>query len=606
MEAAIREMGLISDEALEVARESSARAGVELDEFLVHSGLISQEEHLALRAHISALPCADISGYEPDDSALQIIPETILRGAHIVPLAVDETTLYMAAPAPLNKETLALLRKHTQLPIKIILASRNSIDTLLQRLYEQEYTSTALNALLVSDPESSANRILSRGQQIFFSVLIIGILVALVLELVITLITLIAIASAFYLISSCYKFWLAYHSLGHEHFVETPSEELATLDEKVLPIYTILVPLYKEAAVVKHLIEHIEAMDYPKAKLDVKLLCEEDDTETISAIRKMHLPPHYRLTIVPESQPKTKPKACNFGLLQATGKYVVIYDAEDRPEADQLKKAILAFMKSPADVACVQARLNYYNQIQNVLTKWFSVEYSMHFDLLLPGLCAKKIPVPLGGTSNHFERDTLVALGAWDPHNVTEDADLGIRLHKDGYMTTMIDSTTLEEANSEIHNWVRQRSRWVKGYIQTWLVHMRHPFQLIHQLGWKGFFAFNFVVGGTFITFLLNPIFWTLTTVFLLTQAHAIQILFPSLLFYVAATLLFVGNFIFIYFNVAGSMQRGYFHLTRYALLSPIYWGLMSWAAWKGFIQLFTNPFYWEKTVHGLDQGFVA
>ena len=226
----------------------------------------------------------------------------------------------------------------------------------------------------------------------------------------------------------------------------------------------------------------------------------------------------------------------------------------------------------------------------------------MHFELVLPAMGAAGSPIPLGGTSNHFITSVLRELGAWDPFNVTEDADLGIRLHRQGYRTAMIDSTTLEEANSSVPNWIRQRSRWIKGYLQTWLVHMRSPGRLLRETGPRGFISFNLTMGSAFVL-LMNPIFWGLSTLYVLTQAGFIQQMFPGFVFYAASTLLFVGNFTFVYLNVAGSLQRGEFGLTRTALLSPLYWGLMSWAAWKGFIQLFTNPFYWEKTEHGLDGG---
>jgi cellulose synthase/poly-beta-1,6-N-acetylglucosamine synthase-like glycosyltransferase len=196
--------------------------------------------------------------------------------------------------------------------------------------------------------------------------------------------------------------------------------------------------------------------------------------------------------------------------------------------------------------------------------------------------------------------DRLLEVGGWDPYNVTEDADLGIRLHRAGYRTVMMDSTTLEEANSNTSNWIRQRSRWIKGYIQTWLVYMRHPLQLLNDVGLKGFLSFQLMVGGTFI-FLINPLFWALTTIFFLTEAGVIQDLFPGWVYFLAAAQLFLGNFVFMYLGMAASARRGYFSLAPYALMLPLYWGLMSLAAWKGFLQLFTNPFYWEKTEHGLD-----
>jgi len=338
----------------------------------------------------------------------------------------------------------------------------------------------------------------------------------------------------------------------------------------------------------------------------VKLLVEEDDDETLARLRELDLPPYFKLVVVPDSLPKTKPKACNYGLIQAEGKYVVIFDAEDRPDHDQLKKIVFAFERAEERIVCIQCKLNYFNRNQNVLTRWFTAEYSHWFDLLMPGLDAADAPIPLGGTSNHFITEKLIELGAWDPYNVTEDADLGIRLHKEGYKTAIIDSTTFEEANSDLYNWIRQRSRWVKGYMQTWLVHMRHPVALYRQIGWRSWWSFQFIIGGTFLSFLLNPIYWGLTTLWVMTQAHIIQQVFPSFVYYAGAMGLFLGNFVFTYINVAGCIRRGHHDLVKYALLSPIYWALMSVAAWKGFAQLLYRPHYWEKTVHGLDEGAEA
>jgi cellulose synthase/poly-beta-1,6-N-acetylglucosamine synthase-like glycosyltransferase len=185
---------------------------------------------------------------------------------------------------------------------------------------------------------------------------------------------------------------------------------------------------------------------------------------------------------------------------------------------------------------------------------------------------------------------------------VTEDADLGIRLFRRGWKTAVIDSTTYEEANSETYNWIRQRSRWVKGYIQTFLVHMRHPVRLWRALGPKAFCSFTLVVGGTVTTFLLNPIFWCLTTLWYLSHAMFIRAMFPGAVFYLSSLSLFIGNVTFIYLNIAGCLRRGHYEKVKYALMSPLYWALMSVAAWKGFLQLWTNPFYWEKTMHGLYQ----
>jgi cellulose synthase/poly-beta-1,6-N-acetylglucosamine synthase-like glycosyltransferase len=594
--------GLATDEQVAEALAEQQRTGSRLGDVLVHSGVVTEPELVAILAEQFQLPLVDLVEYDPDPAALAMIPEPLARHLRVVPIAVDDTTLYLAIADVLDDDTVAALREHTNLELRGFLASRNSIDTMLQRVHGREYVSVARSELLTRFPEESANRVVSDAQKAVLLVMTIALVIGLIIAPVGTIIGLIALASIFYTATSLYKFLLTYNALGHAYEIDVTQEEIDALDERDLPTYTILVPLYREAAVLPRLVRGIGGLDYPKTKLDVRLLCEEDDEETVPAIREMNLPPHFKLVVVPDAQPKTKPKACNYGLLQADGKYVVIYDAEDRPDPDQLKKIVVAFEKADPRVTCIQAKLNYFNSDQNLLTRWFTTEYSMWFDLLLPGLDAQDVPIPLGGTSNHFITDRLIDLAAWDPFNVTEDADLGIRLHKAGFKTAMIDSTTLEEANSELNNWIRQRSRWIKGYIQTWLVHMRHPIRLLDQIGIKSWISFQLVVGGTFI-FLLNPIFWALTTVFFFTEAGFIQQLFPSFVFYASAFQLFIGNFVFMYLNVAGSVQRGYFDLAKYALLSPLYWGLMSIAGWKGFLQLFYRPFYWEKTVHGLDHG---
>jgi cellulose synthase/poly-beta-1,6-N-acetylglucosamine synthase-like glycosyltransferase len=599
---ALIDMGLITPGQMETALLEQERTGSRLGEILVASGVLTELELLAALGEQFRLQHVDLSGYQPEEDVVRMLPEPIVRTLRCVPLASDATTLYVAVADALTDERSYALSEHTHLQIKEMLATRNSIDNLIARIYEDEYTDMAKNRLRLSAPENSADRVLTASQRAFLIIALFVIVVGFVLSPNTAAIVLVSFATAFYLASSLYKARLIYRSLGAGAYIDVSDEEIDLLDERALPEYTILVPLYKEAAIVPRLLAGIGGLDYPQTKLDVRLLCEADDDETIEAIRALDPPPHFKLVIVPESQPRTKPKACNYGILRADGRFVVIYDAEDKPDPQQLKKAVIAFAKGPETLTCVQAKLNYFNTHQNLLTRWFSIEYSMHFDLLLPGLCAVNAPIPLGGTSNHFRLDRLRELGAWDPYNVTEDADLGIRLYKAGYSTSMIDSTTLEEANSSVENWIRQRSRWIKGYYQTWLVHMRNPVKLLLTVGPRAFVSFNLVVGGAFI-FLLNPVFWLLSTIFIFTHAGFIQSVFPGYVFFIASAGLFVGNFIFVYANVAGSLQAGNYDLTRYALLTPFYWGLMSWAAWKGFWQLLYNPFYWEKTTHGLDQG---
>jgi len=380
---------------------------------------------------------------------------------------------------------------------------------------------------------------------------------------------------------------------GKNRFV---SDANYTVEEENLPVYTILVPLYQESLVFKQLVVSLSDLDYPPDKLDIILLLEADDIETIGEIDKQPLPSCFRVLIVPSGYPRTKPRACNFGLLHARGEYVVIYDVEDRPERDQLRKVLNAFRQSNHSVFCVQCRLNYYNVRQNVLTRLFTLEYSFWFDLLLIGLSMLGAPVPLGGTSNHFPTVALRSLGGWDAYNVTEDCDLGMRLAISGYQTVVIDSTTWEEANSKLQNWIRQRSRWVKGYIQTYLVHTRNPAKLFQRLGLRDFLSFQFVIGGTPLVLLCAPFLWVMTTIGSLHLIASTNDYFGV----ISIIPLLLYTVIFLFFGICGAMVRHNYDLLSYTLLLPAYYALQSYAAWKGLYQLFTKPHYWEKTEHGL------
>lgn len=591
--------GAVTQEQIAAALDQQQRSGGRIGEILLHNVWIDEATLANVLAAQMELPIVDLSEMTPEPAALARLPEPVMRELHCVPIAVDDKTLYVAVPELLDEEALSRVREYSALEVNQFLATKSSVENLLQRLFSDAYIDTATYDMLRRFPEDSAHRVITSPQRVVLAAVLIVVAVAVALFPLPALEIVLGLASAFYFAVSFYKIYLTYSSLGHEYELQIGPAELAAIDERDLPVYTILVPLFREAEVIPGLSKRIAEFDYPKHLLDVRLLCETEDLETIETIRSLNLPPHFKLVVVPPSKPQTKPKACNYGLLHAEGKFCVIYDAEDQPDPDQLKRVVLAFEKANRSVTCVQAKLNYFNYNQNFLTRWFAAEYSMWFDLVLPGLDAQNVPIPLGGTSNHFVTSRLTELGAWDPFNVTEDADLGIRLHKAGFTTAIIDSVTLEEANSEVHNWVRQRSRWIKGYIQTWLVHMRHPMRLLRELGLRSFISFNLIVGGAFI-FLLNPLFWLLTTLFVFTQSGLISQLFPGIVFYGSSLLLFVGNFVFVYMNVAGVVQRQQYALTKSAFLSPLYWALMSLAAWKGFIQLFTNPFYWEKTEHGL------
>ena len=378
----------------------------------------------------------------------------------------------------------------------------------------------------------------------------------------------------------------------------TSAPSAIALSESALPSFTVMLPLLREGGVLPDLVSALKDLDYPAAKLDIKFLIERTDTETRAVADRLHLPSHFEVILVPASLPLTKPKACNYALPFARGEYLVIYDAEDLPEAGQLREAADAFHQGDDTVACYQAPLNFYNWEENWLTRQFTLEYTALFDLLLPALHRLRLPLPLGGTSTHFRTKVLREVGAWDPFNVTEDADLGYRLAAAGYQTGVLRGTTNEEANCKLGNWLRQRSRWLKGWMQTYIVHMRNPHRLWRQLGPAGFCSFQLVIGGFVLCALLHP--WVYVLLVGQILLGDTQIGLPNLSIHF---LVFVAGYAStILAAMAGAANRGYFRLLFSALGMPAYWLLISCGAYMGLFQLFTKPHYWEKTQHALSR----
>ncbi|MGI8419900.1 MAG: glycosyltransferase [Candidatus Levyibacteriota bacterium] len=486
------------------------------------------------------------------------------------------------------------MKRKLYLPIKAVKGSMRGAGIGYKK--KKYITHTTLPASL------SAIETFSLSQKIFFLGFPVLLILALFMFPLPAARTIVGVLSMLYFIDALFNVFVVTRSLQKDHDIKVSDDELSLLDESKLPLYSILCPLYKEAHVVPQFLEGIAKLDYPKDKLDVMFLLEEDDLETIAAFGQMTLPYYARTVIVPDSQPKTKPKACNYGLSYAKGKYLVIFDAEDLPDPLQLKKAVIGFKKVPADIKCLQAKLSYYNSRQNLLTRFFTAEYALWFDVTLPGLQSLNSALPLGGTSNHFETANLRELEGWDPFNVTEDADLGVRLFKHGYRTAIIDSTTYEEATSVTKNWLRQRSRWLKGYMQTYLVQMRNINSFVKNKGVWHTIIFQLTVGGKILFVLLNPFMWIITILYF--SAYSIfgpvmqEIYQPPLSYFAVFSWIF-GNFMFLYCYMIAVGKRGQWDLAKYVLLIPFYWVLMSTAAMVGLYQLILKPHYWEKTIHG-------
>ncbi|MEZ5926145.1 MAG: glycosyltransferase [Hyphomicrobiaceae bacterium] len=371
-----------------------------------------------------------------------------------------------------------------------------------------------------------------------------------------------------------------------------------------LPVYSIIVPLFREARIVPELVRALKRLNYPRSRLDIKLVLEAVDEETQRAVATLVLGPEFEVIVVPDSRPRTKPKALNYALNFVRGDYLVIYDAEDIPEPDQLLRALAVFRNGDESIGAVQARLAIDNPADGWLARQFALEYLALFDGLLPALDRLDLPIPLGGTSTHFPVDVVRRAGGWDPHNVTEDADLGMRLARQGYRCRTIASRTYEEAPFRLGAWIKQRTRWLKGWMQTLLVHTRQPLRLLREMGPVGAATFITLLGGTLLSAIVHPA----SVGIVLWQAYAGELMswpgtpLGNTVVTLSASNLVLGYAGAILLVLVSAIRRRAWRLLPSIALVPVYWLLISVAAYRALLQLLTAPHKWEKTEHGLSR----
>jgi len=601
--------GLINQQQLDEVLEIQQKQGGRIGWILSSMGYIKRIELFRVLSRHYALKFATPDYEHIKEHIDKTLVEKIKRDEVLqwqaVPYQITtENHLIILNSYPGNAKTIDFYKDRYSVDkvIEWVITDLDLVD-LVQTVFAQKLADDSIFGLFYREPDESAYRVFSGPQVLFFALLTIITGIFIFYYPLKTIGVLIFIAQLIYLIMIGFKFILTINGSIDEIIYKEQTEELQAISDSELPVYTVLIPVFKEPDVIETLIKAIKKFDYPQNKLDVILLLEEKDKETYEAAKKAQPPSNWRFLVIPPSQPQTKPKACNYGLFFSRGEYLVIYDAEDIPEPDQLKKSYLAFKNNDESYICFQGALNYFNKDQNLLTKLFTLEYSYWFDYMLPGLFMMDLPIPLGGTSNHFKVDKLREIGGWDPFNTTEDADLGIRASAESYKVGIIRSTTYEEANPQVWNWIRQRSRWVKGYMQTTLVYNRHPFKMLKVLGLKKWLSFQFFIGGTPLVFLINPILWGLFIVWLFFNPAFLSDMFTPFTLGLSLFNFLFGNFLGIYMNLLGAFRRRNFSLIPISLLNPFYWLLHSAASYKALWQLLYKPHYWEKTVHGLSQG---
>lgn len=592
-----------------LARYVQRHCDASLERVLVAEGLVNEEE--ILEAHARLLRSRRLRSAELVDLPaldLDVPPHTLLNYA-ILPVTDRD-----GEPALICGEVRNLSEALAHFPndlrrARLLVAPRGDV---LRRITEV-YRAPLAHASATRVPESESCRVWSaqRRRRIgLMLALLASICVAAVYAPFLTLAVFMGWATLTLVVALGFRLMAALATLSVEPNSDTGKQSSSVHDqdksaaEPKLPRVSVLVPLYRETEIAHALIARLTQLTYPKCLLDVVLILEEKDDLTQKTLSQIDLPTWIRVVIVPDGEPRTKPRAMNFALDFCEGDIVGILDAEDAPSPDQITRVVRHFQSAPPEVACVQGVLDFYNPRQNWLARCFTIEYATWFRTLLPGMARLGFAIPLGGTTLYMRRAALEALGGWDAHNVTEDADLGFRLARHGYTTQMVATVTDEEANCRPWAWIKQRSRWLKGYMTTYLVHMRYPRTLYRQLGaWKfwGFQA-HFITAVSQVV--LAPVLWSFWLAFLGMPHPLDTIVSRDVTVGLGALFLTVEliNLAIYAVSVSGAKHR---YLMLWVPTMHFYWPLGAVAAYKALYELVSNPFFWDKTRHGLSLNLV-
>lgn len=594
------ELGHISQADLAHALILQRRMDRLLGEVLLVEGLLTEAQLLAGLARQNGLRVIDIDRKPPEISVARRLPVSVCLRHGVTPWKQADGLLLVATNRPdLFDELRASMGPEGQRMLPV-LATQEDIVRTIGRLYGDELAFAA--ATRVPAAESCRGWAVNHRRRIAWAgglaallalcaaaapgwTLALGILWA-----SLTLALCVALKAAAFVA----------HLTAPSQAEGRPASSTLGGDGFRLPRVSVLVPLFREENIAAHLVERLTRLTYPKSLLDVVLVLEQDDTVTREALRCTTLPPWMSVLEVPDaSRLRTKPRALNYALNFCAGDIIGVWDAEDAPAPDQLERVVQQFHRAAPDVACLQGVLDYYNTGRNLITRCFTLEYATWWRVLLPGLARLGFVLPLGGTTLFFRRHRLEQLGGWDAHNVTEDADLGLRLARHGYRTELMHTATFEEATARPWPWVRQRSRWLKGFLVTWCVHMRRPARLWSELGALRFLGVQTLFLATFSQFLLAPLLWSFWVLPFGIPHPAADVLGQGVM------LALIGLFVFAEVLNLGMAAYAALHSGRPGLLAfvpllPVYFALATAAAFKALAEFVVAPFYWDKTQHGL------
>lgn len=592
----LERVALPIDRAACIAAEAR-RNGTDFQTELLVSGVVGEDEFF--RAVAKDVGVRFEPAIRPDRLIVsEAAAMSALRSEWLhVPIKLSErdgATSFVVAPkaAGLDRLRRAVAGAHG-VARRMKVTSPRALRSAMLSLMRPRVAHQAIFGLFERFPNMSARLVTNAWQGAFVGALLVALPMALSLAPAQTYMALHIFFSLFFLACVGLRFAALAAPWPRRH----PAEAAVVASE--LPVYSVLVALYREAEIVPALVEALSRLEWPRAKLEIKLVCEADDGDTLDAIAALDLPRNVEVVEVPVEGPRTKPKALAYALPLTGGEFIALYDAEDQPHPRQLVEAWRAFGRAGPELACVQAPLEITNRDESAVAMMFAFEYAALFRGLLPWLSSRRLLLPLGGTSNHFRRAALEEVGGWDPYNVTEDADLGVRLARFGFRTETIAPPTGEAAPADIATWLPQRTRWMKGWLHTWLVHMRNPLRLWRELGTGSFLIAQILFAGLVVSALVHP-FLVVTAIVLAVEIALARPMgvWRSALFAVDIVNIACGyvSFLLLGWQTLDTRERKNFW--RIVLFTPPYWLLMSVAAWRAVWQLWRRPHFWDKTPH--------
>ena len=581
--------------AVQWAFRAAERNGTRIDQELIAANILDEEMYARFLAEI--LGVSYFPDINPDSIILLPHIDALLKADSPLRIVHDDRTMTVIVPSLSKINGLRdRLSREPDLKKRFAFATRRTVRAAVWQARAPQRVREAALGLDEDRRSDSARSVLTGGQAFLLSLFLSLILTSFILWPSTTLTGVHIFLTVFFLVGIAIRLAACITTRPVQPVRAPPSKSLGKL-----PCYTVLVALHDEADMVPALVGRLSHLDWPKSLLDIKFVIEEKDHKTFAALTKANLLPCMEVVRVPAFGPLTKPKALAYALKGARGDFLTIYDAEDRPHPSQLVEAWQAFDKAGPRLGCLQAPLAIANMRMSFFAALFTLEYAGLFRRLLPFLCRSGLPVPLGGTSNHFRLSALEAVGGWDPFNVTEDADLGLRLARAGYTIGTLTLATIEAAPATIPDWIRQRSRWLKGWMQTWLVVMRQPLVFARSTGLKGFACFQVLTGGMILSALFHPLMYGFAAhaLYKMGSGESPTTHFEKVM--LSADLLAIAGswaaFILMGWGAMTPRQRHFCGVGRLCGIA-IYWLAMSLAGWRALYQMFGKTHVWEKTPH--------